>query len=556
MDLATATYICFFPIFIWLFSPFVPAKILYRIITGFTILALIVTSILGLFDVGLYADWGTRLSTQLLPMLQNPKGMLACVTTLQLVGIILVEAGIVTGSVFLYRFLFKPYQNLEKTKWWGIFVLLFYAAILIIPMRGGIQLTPINLSRTYFSSKLYANHVAVNPYWSFVHRWIYSGNHVKEVTFMESHLCEEMMNKLMNREEKEIPVFIKSDTGKPINVILIILESFSNKAIKSLGGAEELTPNFNKLVQKGILFRNFYACGNRSDKGIAALLASYPALVGAYSILYFPEKMKNLDYLSKYFSHHNYQTHFYYAGETEFYNTKSLIMKSEYNHLVSMYDFPTSERQQKWGVPDAFFYKRIANDLHHFSTPFFLVTYNISSHPPYDIPNIAQRDYVHAVSYSDKWLGDFVAQLKQMPFWENTLLIITADHGTLDCGGTSLANPLSHQIPMLWLGGVVDTVFVNENIGMQTDLSATLVQQLGWTKNPNIFSKNLFGNKGYAFYFNTNGYGFISKDLGFHNDLEIKNIEFFYEQNELKKDSLLKFSEAFVQYLHENFKKR
>jgi len=556
MDLSAAVYISFVPVWIWLLAPWVRSKILLAIVSVYSLIILIVASLLGILDIALYADWGLRLSPQILPALENPRGMLACVTSLQLVILIFVDMIIVTGFVFLYRFLFQSHKKQEKQKGWSVFILLIYCTLLIIPMRGGLQVTPINISRVYFSSKSYANHAAVNPYWSFFKRLITNESRVKELVFMEPHLCDTIMSNAMKVKQEDIPVFIKSKNNEPVNVILIILESFSNKVIEPLGGAPDITPNFNDLSQQGILFKNFYATGDRSDKGIASLLAAYPALVGSYSILYFPEKIKNLDFLSQYFTKNNYETHFYYAGEVDFYNTKSLVLHSGYKNMISVRDFPASARQQKWGVPDALFYQKVIKDMTTFSSPFFLVTYNISSHPPYDIPDIKEKKYKDAVVYSDKQLGDFVAQLKKTPFWDNTLLIITSDHGTLDFIGTSISNPLTHQIPMLWVGGVIDTAFVCENIGMQPDVTATLVQQLGWKHNTNPFSKNIFENFGYAFYFNVNGYGFSSPELAYYNDTEANKKEFFYVTNEHEKDSLLQFSKAFVQFLHADFKKR
>ena len=556
MDLSAAIYIIFFPVVVLLFSPVVRPKILNTIIFIYSIVILIGTSILGLFDIALYGEWGMRLGTQLLPALQNPKGMLACVTTAQLILLFIIEIAIATGFILLYRFLFNTNKKQNKQKWWAVFFLLTFGATLIIPLRGGLQLTPLNFSRVYFSAKLYANQAAINPYWSFFYRLLNSEDSVKELTFMSPQQSENLVFNAMNAQQSDIPVFIKSKNNKPVNVILLILESFSNKVIEPLGGASGITPNFNKLAQEGILFQNFYATGNRSDKGIASLLAAYPALTGPYSILYFPEKMKDLDYLSQYFLKNDYKTHFYYAGEIEFYNTKTLVLHSEYEHIVSVFDFPVSNRQQNWGVPDAIFYKRITEDLETFQTPFFLTVYTISSHPPYDIPNIEKRNYENAVRYSDQCLGDFVENLKQSDLWDNTLLIITSDHGTAGFKGTSVSNPLTYKIPMLWTGGVMDTAFVNETMGMQPDLTETLVQQLGWLPNANPFSKNLFGNTSYAFYFNPNGYGFVSPELSYSYNVETEKTDILYVADENKKDSLLQFSRSFVQYLHIDFQKR
>ena len=556
MDLAMATYFCFFPVLVCLFSPVIRSNISYSIIFVYSIIVLIITSILGLFDIGLYADWGLRLSPQILPALENPKGMLACVTTGQLVVLFLLEIGIVSGFVFLYTVLFKSVKKQNKQKWWSILLFLSYGALLIIPMRGGLQTTPINMSSAYFSSKLYANHAAINPYWSFFNRLIYPETDVQNLTFVEQDLCNTIIHNAMQEQQADIPVFIKSKNNQPVNVILIIVESLSSKVIEPLGGAPDITPNFNKLATEGILFSNFYATGNRSDKGIAGLLAAYPAMVGPYSVLHFPEKIGNLDYLAPYFAKNNYKTHFYYAGEIDFYNTKTLVLQSKYDKIISIHDFPLSERQQKWGIPDALFYTKLLEDSHTFSTPFFLVTYNISSHPPYDIPEIENRSYKDAISYSDQWLGNFVAQLKKSPFWENSLVVITADHGTMQFTGSSISNPLTYKIPMLWIGGVVDTAFVNENIGMQTDLTATLVHQLGWKHKANPFSVNLFGNTSRALFFNTNGYGFVSKDLAYYYNTEVNTIDFYYDTNEQTRDSVLQFSKAFVQFLQADFKGR
>ena len=556
MDLATAAYLSFFPAFVMLFASFVRSNILYTIIFVYSIVIIMGTSILGLLDIGLYAEWGMRLSPQILPALENPRGMLACVTNAQLVMLLLLEIGVVTGFLFLYRLLFKSYKKQEKQKWWSVFIMIAYGALLIVPMRGGLKLASVNLSRVYFSTKLYANHAATNPYWAFFNRLIYTETNVKEFSFMAQDLCDTLMLNFTNDITEGIPIHIKPKNNQPVNVILIILESFSNKVIESLGGASGIAPNFDKMAQEGILFKNFYAVGNRSDKGLGALLASYPAMVGPYSILYFPEKMKNLDFLSQYFTKNGYEIYFYYAGETEFYNTKTLILSSKFDHIFSVKDFPVSARKQKWGVPDALFYERVLEDVKTFATPFFLVTYNISLHAPYDAPGVSERNHKTVASYSDQCLYDFVMQLKESNFWDNTLLIITSDHGTLGFNYTSLSNPVTYQIPMLWMGGVIDTSFVNKTIGMQTDLTKTLVQQLGWKPNPNPFSKNLFGYKSYAFYFNTEGFGFISPELSYFNDTETNKTEFFYVKNEQKKDSLLRFSESFVQYLHHDFKKR
>ena len=64
------------------------------------------------------------------------------------------------------------------------------------------------------------------------------------------------------------------NTNKP-NVILIIWEGLPAKIVGSLGGEKEVTPNLNRLTREGLLFTNFYSNGDRTDKGIPAILSGY-----------------------------------------------------------------------------------------------------------------------------------------------------------------------------------------------------------------------------------------------------------------------------------------
>jgi len=82
------------------------------------------------------------------------------------------------------------------------------------------------------------------------------------------------------------------------NVIIIILESFTAKIIEPLGGMRGITPALNSLVREGILFDQFYASGDRTDKGLLAILSAYPAQPRT-SIIRFPHKTQNLPFLSR-----------------------------------------------------------------------------------------------------------------------------------------------------------------------------------------------------------------------------------------------------------------
>ena len=84
-----------------------------------------------------------------------------------------------------------------------------------------------------------------------------------------------------------------------------------------LGGVENITPNLNKLCNEGILFDNFYASGDRTDKGIVSVLSGYPAQPQS-SIIKFPSKTQHLPYLTRYLNDLGYHTSFVYGGDIDF----------------------------------------------------------------------------------------------------------------------------------------------------------------------------------------------------------------------------------------------
>jgi phosphoglycerol transferase MdoB-like AlkP superfamily enzyme len=274
--------------------------------------------------------------------------------------------------------------------------------------------------------------------------------------------------------------------------------------------------------------------------------------------------MKKLDFFPQHFKQKGYHFSFYYGGDVNFYNTRMLLIQSGVDEIVSSADYPNQiSNLQKWGVPDQYLYQRMFDDLQKMKQPFLSMVYNISSHEPFDIPafkrikgNRSLDKYCNSISYADSCLGDFIDKLKSSPLWDNTLVIVTSDHTSRDPGATTFDDPASYRIPLLWIGGVIDTTFVNTNIAMQTDLSSTLIQQMGWKPNPNFFSKSIFGSKQYAFFFRDEGWGFLSPETGFFMNLESRKQQFYYGEQSTERDSLTNFSKSYTQYLHDDFRRK
>ena len=565
MDFSVAGYFTMIPGILLSLTPFVKPQYIRKVVKDYTFLLINLITVMGLADLILYPAWGVRLNTQILPYLTNPEEMMSCFAWWQIPLLIAIFASLVAAAIFGYNRFFRN-NSLESTvhKWTVAPVLIFFSGALILPIRGGVDTSPLNFSSVYFSQRLYANHCAYNFFWSFSHALLNNEVTTNPVTYMDEAACMQQLSGLDQLSQEQPPIYLKNKTGKPTNVIFVMLESFSNKIVGEMGGMPGVTPRLNQFCKEGIACTSFYSTGNRSDKGLSSLIGTYPALIKASSILAFPDKMKGLDFLPAYFGHRHYDLSFYYGGDVNFYNERMLMMQSGVQKIVSKTDFPrTISNLQRWGVPDEYLYQRMFDDLQKMRQPFFSIVYNISSHEPFDVPSFTrikgnnQSDlYCNAVAYSDSCLGSFIDQLKKSPLWENTLVVITSDHTSLEPGPTTVEEPATYRIPLIWIGGVIDSSFVVNNISMQTDLTSTLVQQMGWKPKPSYFSKNIFGSRQYAFYYRNDGWGFLSPEMGFFMNIESGKQHYFYGEKSASKDSLTKFSEAFTQHLHDDFLKK
>src|SRR5690606_5251835 len=130
--------------------------------------------------------------------------------------------------------------------------------------------------------------------------------------------------------------------------------------------------------------------------------------------------------------------------------------------LISDVDFPRQQLETKWGAYDEKVLDKTLEVIQGNKAPFFVTTLTLSSHDPFTIPvaplykgNDRDTLFLNAIHYTDQCIGKFIAKAKQQSWWENTLVIFIADHGSPSPGNSSPEDTRKYQIPMLWLGGAI-----------------------------------------------------------------------------------------------------
>lgn len=523
LDMSFAAYICVLPFVTLLLSAIWPRLKVARFVRVYTYMLLVLLSVLLAADLELYSQWGFRLDATPLQYLNTPAEAAASAATAPLLLLLFVAVVTSVVAILIYNRYFElGGYNSKGGKWWTLGLLsLIYLGLLVLPLRGGWQLAPINQSVVYFSKKPYANHAGLNMPWNLMHDLLkYNKSGHNPYQYMPEEEAEKRVQALYAQAASPDSVNQLLSVDKP-NVLFIILESYTAKFVESLGGEKGVTPNLDKLAAEGINFTNIYSAGERSEKGMVALLSGYPVQTTT-SIIKTPKKTEKLPQLSKVFSKQGYATSYYYGGELEFANIKSYLMNGSYDRLIDKKDFDESTYNSKWGAHDHILFERVQQDLKQEQEPFFNTIYTLSSHEPFEIPIPAkfpgsdnESKFRNSVYYTDWALGKFIEQAKQQPWWQNTLVVITADHGHSLPGNDPNFAPSKFCIPFILAGGALSVSGQRvEVIGSQTDIAATLLALLGFPHEEFKWSRNLFTPtpSPFAFYVYNDGFGYVTPD--------------------------------------------
>jgi phosphoglycerol transferase MdoB-like AlkP superfamily enzyme len=525
LDFSMAAYVSVFPFLMLLFTPPVPPKISRYFINSYAVLLTIFITLLNTIDLHLYGIWGFKLDSTPLQYLNTPAEMAASSAGAPIFLLfILFLAQLFISLAFYFRF-FQLDLSQNKPTFSHFGLAFFWLVLLILPLRGGWQQIPVNQSDVYFSEKAFANHAAVNVLWN-VGYSLTKDDYDGENPYKYFPEAEAQKTVAALYKKPETPSENILNSRRP-NVLFIILESYTAKLVGCLNGEKGITPELDKLAQEGILFTNFYASGDRSEKGLVALLSGYPVQTTT-SIIKIPRKTEKLPHLAKSLKKAGYHTSYYYGGELAFANIKSYVLTAGYDKLVSKSDFPAKEYNSKWGVHDHVLLNRVLADLNNQKQPFFSTVFTLSSHEPYDVPMKTKfpgddeaNKFRNAFYYTDQAIGNFVREAKKQTWWNNTLVVLVADHGHALPNYDSQNVPSKFQIPLILTGGALAKTNAQNNIvASQTDLASSLLNQLNLPNQDYKWSKDLFNPqvKPFAFYVYNDGFGYVTDKGSFSFD--------------------------------------
>jgi phosphoglycerol transferase MdoB-like AlkP superfamily enzyme len=531
-------------------------KIVRTAILIYTSFWIILLAFIYTLDAELFSFWGFRLDNTIFRYTGTPAEMIGSTMSSPLW---LLLPFFFIASYIGFKAFKKYYFNYTFTylKIWQIPVALFFAAVLIIPIRGGLQQIPNNESVAYYSTIPILNQAALNPAWTLARSVIeQNGPDPERYKLVTTGDVETIVQERLNilSPDDSIPL-----SGRRPNIILIVWESLTAKVLN-----DTVTPGLNKLKDEGIYFSNLYASGDRSDKGLVALLSAYPAQPD-YSIMTEPGKSRKLPFITQQLKGAGYNTGYIYGGELEFANMRSYMNYNGFDEVQGKFDFPKESWGAKWGAHDQFTYNRLlerTNEQSKKSAPFFYTIFTLSSHEPFDVPgkpiltgSSKTIQFKNSHHYADSCFSDFIHKAKQQSWWNNTWIIVIGDHGHVLPGNEYATHaPSEFHIPMVWLGGAIKQKAVIANTYSQINLAPTIADYLHLKPEAFTFSQpiNIRDTSQYpAWYSYNNGFTSVYHDTRFFmyglNDRKITVKKGLFDPEDLT------YAQAFLQVLMQDF---
>ncbi len=511
LDLSAAAYFSILPFLLSFIAFFFPhGKGLERmdtLVRRTFWLMLLMSAMIMAGEIVTYTEWRTKLSTKIFLHFTTPSEVFRTASWantiwfLTYVALQLLVAWLIYYKLFKRNHVARGEEVFEEDgKWRRILLAPVYGGLFAVvygmAIRGGFQEIPVSGTNSYFSKKQIVNDLSVNSEWNFLNSFAtwYNSDFDQFFQNLDPAEAERIMKEMYAVSGGEQLSVLTTD--RP-NIILVTLEGWSTQMIEPLGGEEGITPHFNRLCQDGLLFTNIYGTGTTSETGHSSLISGYLAIPGM-SISIESAKCRKLPALSKSLKGEGYNSFYTFGGALSYGNIGGYLTDVGFDQLTDENDLDLEPRG-KLGIHDEAMFPYFLSEIQKAKRPYFYGMFSQSTHPPYDIPEQEYSGYdgdpfVSSMHYADKHLNRFLNGVKNLPDYDNTLVVLIADHSRANIFNDNVVNEGFYHVPMLLWGGALKKEYHGEQIstiGSQADLPKTLLNQMGLNSTGYHWSKDL-----------------------------------------------------------------
>ena len=397
-------------------------------------------------------------------------------------------------------------------------------ALTVIFIRGGFQRRPINWGAAYFSKSNFLNQNASNGMFNLFHDFqIYleeRKSKIKAKSYFSNRNAYDAIVGFNDYEQETKKLPFKLPVKKP-NIVMIFMEGFDTTYNGSFSPKLALTPNFDGLAKKGILFTKAYSNGTRTSRALVGGLCSYPVTPGV-NLTKKIQAQQKIPSVADYLAGYGYKSLFLFGGDRDFEDIGAFFTSNGFKKFYDYEDLGPTDCPHKMAVFDEELFTRANEKFSQIKNPFIAVIMTKTNHEPFYLPKhfkdikkglkIDKRVF----HYTDWSLGHFFKEAEKEKYFKNTVFIIAADHTryTKELNQNKFHIPLLIYSPMIKGGKKIDKTVSLMN------LPKTILQICGINlpvSKTSFFSKSLFENP-YAAYVMVDPYFGVVTDKYFYRE--------------------------------------
>jgi len=335
-----------------------------------------------------------------------------------------------------------------------------------------------------------------------------------------------------NENEVEViysPLHSPADTNALAkhNVVIIILESFSREFSGAMNRDKEngqytgYTPFLDSLMGHSRNFVAAFANGRKSIDGLPSVISGIPSLGVPYFLS--PYSGNRINSLASLLGEEGYHTSFFHGAPNGSMGFNAFMNLAGVKHYYGMDEYGNDDHfDGLWGIWDEPFLEFYAERLNTFPQPFVSSFFSVSSHHPFEIPEEYEDTFrggplpIHkCVQYTDNALRAFFKRASAMPWYQNTLFVITADHTSSNIQFPEYRTGWGfYAIPLLFFKPDNSLAATEQEIAQQTDIMPSVLGYLHYPRPYIAFGRDVFREERepVAFNYKDNTYQFFQEN--------------------------------------------
>ncbi len=330
-----------------------------------------------------------------------------------------------------------------------------FAALVVVLYAFGVygkfSYYPLRWSDAYFSTHAFASALSLNPVLYFFETFDNRADQYDEQAVRDHYAAVSRYLGVSDPDPGRLDFTRAAGAARPerrpLNVVIVLLESFAFYKTGASGNPYSATPNFDAIAEDGVLFRRFYTPHSGTARSVFASVVGLPDIDRAKTSTRNPRIARQHTLLNAF---SGWDKFYFLGGSASWGNIRALLSHNVEGLQIYEEGSYASPRVDVWGISDLSLFEE-ANQLLRGprSRPFLAVIQTAGNHKPYTIPedsrgfersSAREQDVqrfgfdslpeFEAMRLIDHSLGHFFRLARQQAYFEDTLFVLYGDHGS------------------------------------------------------------------------------------------------------------------------------